>query len=190
MLRPVAVIAAAIGLCQPSMSASSRASYAKTVREAAGRHGFDPLTAVAVVWHESGWRPGAVHASGRCMGLGQIDHRFIGACARDVDPVKAPSRACQAVKSSLLDGHYNIRVMAKQFSRWRKLCRTKTGRPALLHRWLQGYGGFNKPGRNEWCGQRKARGKWRDVKQPTAVKRIIQCRRRLLQGKPCRRRPR
>lgn len=187
MIRSIATIAAAIALCAPSMPEKARVGYAKVLRAEAKKHSFDPLTGVAIIWHESSWRAGAVSPDGEDHGLGQIRARYIGACKQDADPVHAPSEGCRSVKASLLSGAYNIRLMANQITRWRKLCRKKTGRSALFHRWLQGYGGYSKPTRGIWCGQRKVKGRWKDLSKPKAVQDIIRCRRRLLQGKPCRR---
>jgi hypothetical protein len=188
VVRSVAIIAAAIGLCSPSMSKPSATAYARVLRAEAESHYFDPLSGVAIIWHESGWRSGAISRDGEDFGLGQIRARFIGACTKDADPIGAPSPGCRAVRASLLDGAYNIRLMAKQITRWRKLCRKKTGRPALFHRWLQGYGGYSKPKRGLWCGQQKSKGRWRDKPTPRQVQVILQCRRQLIRGRACKRR--
>jgi hypothetical protein len=190
VVRSVAVIAAAIALCAPKMPQKARAAYAKVLRTEARDHHFDPLTGVAIIWHESGWRPGAVSRDGEDHGLGQIRARYIGACKGDADPVHHPSQGCRAVKASLHDGSYSIRLMADQITRWRKLCRQKTGRPALLRRWLQGYGGYCNLNQGLWCGLRKVKGRWTEQATPAEVGVIIQCRRRLVSGKPCRRRRR
>lgn len=190
MVRSVAVIAAAIALCAPKMPEKARVVYAKVLRAEARDHHFDPLTGVAIIWHESDWRPGAVSGDGEDHGLGQIRARYIGACKGDADPVHNPSPGCRAVKASLHDGSYSIRLMADMITRWRKLCRQKTGRPALFRRWLQGYGGYCKPKRGLWCGLRKVKGRWKEQDTPRLVADIIRCRRRLISGKPCLRRPR
>jgi hypothetical protein len=125
-------------------------AYAKALQTEAQEHGFDPFTGVAIIHHESGWFPRLVSASGEDYGLGQIRARYVGACRRDDDPVRNPSRACRAVQESLLDGEDNIREMAALITRNRALCRDKTG-SAKFHQWLASYQGRNFPRQNRWC---------------------------------------
>ena len=187
MVRSIAVIAAAIALCAPWMPQKLRQSYARVLRAEARAHHFDPITGVALIDHESDWRSGAVSANGRDYGLAQVRAEYVGACKADADPVNAPSAACRAVKAGLLDGHSNIRRMADSITNWRKTCRRLTGKPALFHRWLAGYVGYGNLKRGRICGQQKSKGRWRDRKKPREVQRIIQCRRRLIRGRACRR---
>jgi site-specific DNA-cytosine methylase len=183
MVRSIAVIIWALSAANPSLSAPVAKRYAKTIQVEAKRHHIDPFTLVAIFWHESGVRARAVSRDGEDYGLGQIRARFIGACAKDADPVKKPSAACRAVKSRLLEPTHNIKTTALHISKWRKLCRKKTGRSALFHRWLSGYGGVKGT-----CGQRKVKGKWRDLPRHPGVRSIIQCRKDLLRKRKCKRR--
>jgi hypothetical protein len=150
------------------------------VQQEAEQRDWDPFTYVALVWHESRWRPGAVSRDGEDYGLGQIRARFYGACKTDEDPVNNPSSACLRSKQVLLDPATNLRMMAAQLSLWRRTCRKQTGKPALLARTLAGYGGYSKPSENLWCNLQKVKGKWVSQTVPKEVKRIIQYRRRLI----------
>jgi hypothetical protein len=150
MFRPITVIAAALQLARPGISQDESLRYATALQNEAKEHGFDPLTGVALIQRESRWLPGVVSADGEDYGLAQIRARYIGACRSDPDPVHAPSEACKAVKQSLLDGAYNIRVMATLITRNRELCKAKTG-TALFGQWLASYEGRNYPGQDRWC---------------------------------------
>lgn len=150
MFRPLTVIIAAMQLSRPGIPAEEATRYASALQYQAKEHGFDPLTGVALIHRESRWFPRAVSPDGEDHGLAQIRARFIGACRTDPDPVNAPSEACEAVKRSLLDGVYNIRVMATLITRNREHCRAKTG-TALFDQWLASYEGRNYPGKDRWC---------------------------------------
>lgn len=175
----LAVIIAALHLANPTLSKPVRQNMAKTIAIEAERAHVDPLLMVAVFWHESGVRRGAVSKDGEDYGLGQIRARFIGACRHDEDPVHNPSEECLAVKASLLDANYNIRVTAQVISKWRKTCRETTGTKALPHRWLSGYAGESRSG--AMCGQRKVGGRWRDLPQSSRVRNMLRLHKRLLQ---------
>jgi hypothetical protein len=150
LLRPIAIIVAAIQLSRPGMPAGEAERYARTLREEAAKHRFDPLSGVAIIHFESGWYPDVVSANREDYGLGQIRARYVGACKADEDPLDRPSEACLAVKRSLLDPETNIRTMAELITRNRKLCRDKTG-SAHFHQWLASYQGKNFPKQNRWC---------------------------------------
>ena len=150
MFRPITVIVAALQLARPGISQDESHRYAAALQNEAKEHGFDPLTGVALIQRESRWLPGVVSADGEDYGLAQIRARYIGACRSDPDPVHAPSEACKAVKQSLLDGAYNIRVMATLITRNRELCKAKTG-TASFDQWLASYEGRNYPGQDRWC---------------------------------------
>ena len=165
------MVAWAILQTRPSMPAAQLASYARAVVKHADRVSYDPLLAVAIAHHESGWRPSAVSRDGEDIGLGQIRARFVGACRKDPLPVKAPGKACRAVRARLKVGAYNIKLIFAYLKAWRKLCRAKTG-SGKVRRVLMGYGGLSRPRHNQWCGARKKAGKWTDQKAPRAVRRI------------------
>jgi len=175
-------IAVAILLCQPGLGNRVASRYAGVLADEARQHRFDPMTAAALICHESHWLAGAVSRDGEDYGLGQVRARFIGACRADLDPVSSPSPSCLATKASLLDPVYNIRVVAEQIERWKRLCRSKTGRRATDQQWLSGYGGLSRPAQGTWCGLRRSKGRW--VALPTAkvVLQVLRYRRLLASG--------
>ncbi|MBN2192808.1 MAG: transglycosylase SLT domain-containing protein [Polyangiaceae bacterium] len=150
MVRPLFVVVAAILLSQPELPRDEAARYAHVLIEEAKARDFDPFTIIAIIHHESGWNPAAISRSGEDYGLGQIRARYVGACKRDLDPLRAPSAACRAEKTRLLDGEENIRTMAELVTRHRELCKEKTG-SASLPRWLASYQGRNYPKQRRWC---------------------------------------
>lgn len=179
MVRSIAVIAWAIGMSQPSLPDTTRASYAKVVREVSKKHQIDPFTIVAIGWHESRWRS-IVSRDGNDYGIMQIRARYSKSCLKDSE-----STACQASKVRLLNPHYNIRRAAQLITKWRKTCRKLTGRPALFHRWLHGYGGMGSLSRGIICGQKKSsRGKWRDLPVRKLLKRVMNYRKMLIRKQP------
>ena len=180
MVRSIAVIAWAIGLSQPSLPQSTRASYAKVVREVSEEHRIDPFTIVAIGWHESRWRSSAVSRDGEDYGIMQIRARYSSACQKD-----QASEACQASKTRLLNPHYNIRRAASLITKWRQTCRKITGKPALFARWLHGYGGMGNLKKGVICGQKKSRkGKWRDLRVRRLLKRVMNYRKMLIRKQP------
>lgn len=180
MVRPLFLIAWAIGLSQPSMPKSQLHRYAATVQREAKKHHFDPFTMVALVHFESGWRASAVSRDGEDFGLAQIRARYLKPCRSEPDPVRSPSGACKAAQISLLNGSANLKRAAYLIEANRKFCRKKTGRPALFHRWLASYGGANRPSTGVFCGQKKSRKGWRDVKVRGVFSRVIKRRRWLV----------
>lgn len=168
-----------------------RLSYAKALLKVAKKHNFDPFTGVAIIEHESRWRAGAVSGDGEDLGLAQIRARFRAGCTDDADPVNAPDEACQAAKARLLNPVASMSAMGYAISQWRTLCKSTkrgTGRPALLHRWLAGYGGMHRPKRGIRCGQRKVQGRWKDLPLRKGVRWIVAHRKRLLRKLKRRRR--
>ncbi len=150
MFRALPIIVSAILLSRPGMPLPEARHYARVLQEEASRHGYDPLTAVAIVHFETHWQPGLVSPDGEDYGLGQIRARWWGACRDDVDPVHDPGPGCRAVKASLLVGEVNLRRMSVIITANRELCKDKTG-TANLPQWLAGYEGLNFPGRDRWC---------------------------------------
>lgn len=142
----LAMLALAIGLCRPSLSTAARTNYAKIVLDRSAKLGVDPLMLIAIPDHESGWLPTAVSKDGEDLGLGQIRARYRPACAKDADPVHAPSTACAAEKKRLLDGEHNLGVMADAIGAWIDLLKKKTGTEKVMEKsWLQNYAmGFRK----------------------------------------------
>ena len=172
----------AILLCNPALGHGMADSYGRLLDAESARHGFDGLTAVSLVCHESGWRAGAISPDGEDYGLGQIRARYIGQCAHDSDPLRSPSPGCMAVKAGLLDGATNIRLMADHIMRWKRLCKTEAGSGASI-RWLAGYGGLSRPTLGEWCGRRRIRGRWAEAVHPKVLE-VLNIRRRLARGLP------
>jgi hypothetical protein len=150
MLRPIAIIVAAIALSRPGIAVDEAERYAKVLQEEAKERGFDPLTAVAIVHFESGWHPEVVSSNREDYGLGQIRARYVGACRSDSSPRDNPSDECRALKKSLLDAETNLRTMAQLIDDNRKLCLEKT-KSGATSRWLASYQGLNFPKQGKWC---------------------------------------
>lgn len=150
MLRPLAVIVAAIQLRHPDVSTADAERYARPLREQAELHDFDPLTGVAIISHESRFVPDARSQNGEDYGLAQIRARYIGACKGTKDPVRHPTPACRAVQEQLLTPEENIKQMAELIGRNRKFCQSKVG-SSTLPRWLASYQGRNNPRKRVWC---------------------------------------
>lgn len=169
----IAAIAAAIGILSPTMSAPVRLSYARIVHAEAERGHVDPLAVVAVVHHESRWRPGAVSPDGEDYGLGQVRARFRQGCRFDIDPVNSPSEACRAAKSALLDPTTNLRALVFSMGAWKTMCGARVGRSGLREI-AHGLGGFR-----QMCGHRRKNGRWVRMPMPRAVREIVEMRSRL-----------
>ncbi len=167
MLRSLAVIISAIRLAEPNVPDAEAETIARALHTQAQEHDFDPLTGVAIILHESRFNPAAVSRSGEDYGLAQIRARYIGACKKDKDPLRRPSKACQQVKKSLLDPTQNIEVMAQLITQNRKFCKKKVGTAAFA-RWLASYQGRNNARKKRWCHPGKG------------TYRVIETRRRLI----------
>lgn len=150
LAHPIAVLISAILLSRPEMPRDEAKRYAEAIHEMAKERAIDPLTAVAIIHFETGFRPELVSPDGEDHGLGQVRARFVGACKDDADPVGAPSEACKAVKAGLLDGVANIRRMGVIIGANQELCKEKTG-TAKTSQWLAGYQGYSDPERRKWC---------------------------------------
>lgn len=152
MVRSVILIAAAIQLSQPGMSAETAKTYATVVQQEAKKRHFDPFSLVAIIHYESWWQPSAVSPGGRDLGLAQIRYQYLSACRADADPVNKPSKKCAALKASLLNPAFNIRYASAHITRSRAFCRKHTGR-APYHGWLSAWQGTHKKGK--WCRKNK-----------------------------------
>jgi len=150
LIRPLAVLVAAMLLSRPGMPKDEAHRYAKVLAEVAAVRGFDPLVAVAIVHFETHWYPTLVSADGEDYGLGQVRARYLGACRDDADPVGAPSEACQRAKNSLLDGATNLRRMGGIISANMQFCKARTG-SNKVERWLAGYQGYGNLERGIYC---------------------------------------
>lgn len=173
MLRPLALILAAIELSQPGLPPGQARVIAEALHEQAAAYDFDPLTGISIIRHESGFEPEAVSQSGEDYGLAQIRARYIGACKQDEDPLSQPSPECRKVKAQLLDPTYNIRVMAQLIEQNREYCRKKVG-SAKFHRWLASYQGRNDPRKRRFC--QPGAGTWKVIEYRRQL--ILQLRKR------------
>lgn len=150
MLRSITAIVAAIQLVQPRVTTDDAQRFATALHEQAQVHDFDPLTGVAMIFHESSFNPRAVSKNGEDWGLAQIRARYIGDCKKSTSPVRNPTPECKAQKQRLLEPEENIRVMAELITRHRKLCRDKVGANSLPN-WLASYQGRNSAREQRWC---------------------------------------
>jgi hypothetical protein len=183
--RRVSVVAAAIKLSGPSLPASTRLAYARTIRRDAIRYRFDPLTLIAMVHFESHWIASTIndHRSGYYVGLGQINAiRAHSPCNRRE---LIGTEACAPRLAALLDPHENLRRAAVGIHLNRKRCREITGKPALFARWLSSYQGLNNyaaGGRaGVWCNMKQdRRGRWRDVPVHRLTRQVMRYRLELI----------
>ena len=150
LIRPIAVLIAAMALSRPGIPTPEAKQYASALNDIAAKYKFDPLLAVAMIHYETHWFPQLVSDDGEDHGLGQIRARFIGACRQDEDPLHAPSEACQQVKLSLLSGTENIRRMGSVIRANMEFCRERMGK-TKTENWLAGYQGYVDPIRHAYC---------------------------------------
>jgi transglycosylase-like protein with SLT domain len=150
VLRSIPAIAMAIQLSQPKVTPEDAQRFAAALHEQAAEHDFDPLTGVAMIFHESSFNPRAVSTNGEDWGLAQIRARHIGSCQESKSPVRNPTPECQRQKEALLEPEENIRVMAELITKHRNLCREKVGTNDLP-RWLASYQGRNNIREQRWC---------------------------------------
>jgi hypothetical protein len=150
VLRSIPIIVAAIQLSQPKVTMDDAQRFATALHEQAQVHKFDPLTGVAMIFHESRFNPRAVSPNGEDWGLAQIRARYIGDCKKSSNPVRNPTPECKAQKQRLLEPEENIRVMAELITEHRQICRAKVGNNALP-RWLASYQGRNSIREQRWC---------------------------------------
>ncbi len=137
------MLVTAILWSRPSMPKPEAERYAAILQEEAKKHGFDPLVGVAIVHHESSWRPSVVSADGEDYGLGQLRVRFIGACRDDADPLGAPSDACKADKQRMLQAESNLRAMGGLIGSNIAYCKKLHKDGGATKRWLASYQGYN-----------------------------------------------
>lgn len=150
VLRSIPAIVTAIQLSQPKVSAEDAHRFAVALQEQAKIHDFDPLTGVAMIFHESRFNPNAVSPDGEDYGLAQIRARFIGGCKGTEAPLANPTPECLEQKRRLLIPEENIRVMAELITRHRKFCKKKVGTTKFA-RWLASYQGRNDVRKKRWC---------------------------------------
>lgn len=155
VIRPVAILLAAMELSRPGMPKAEGQRYAAALNKMALERQIDPLVAVAIVHFESHWLPNQVSDDGEDYGLGQVRVRYQMACRGDEDPLSAPSEACQQAKSALLEGVHNIRQMGQVIKANQEFCRAHLSPKAVAAGgdgvWLAGYQGYGSPERQRWC---------------------------------------
>lgn len=162
---------AALEFVAPKFEHAERASV--QVRALAIEHDLDPFTIIAVVRHESGWKPEAVNPRTGARGLGQIMPSNYPVCREHPDGAE-----CAAIQAKLLDWEYNLTETAKTLSTWRDYCGKKVGSRLAIH-WLPGYQGLDMK-RRATCGHRKHRRGWLPLKSvPKLTQRILARRREL-----------
>lgn len=166
MKRSLQAVAAAILLSQPGMGAGRAHTYAKVVVQEAVEHDFDPYTLVSMVHFESRWRQSV--SNGPCLGLAGVCLTNYPACRSEPQ-----GRVCADKRRLLLEGTSNLRVAASLITANRKFCKAKTG-SALFRHWLASYQGLNRLEHGVYCGQKKVRGRWKDVATHRLTKRVIQ----------------
>jgi hypothetical protein len=171
VIRSLAAVLAALEIVAPKFEQAHEASA--HVRALAIEHDLDPFTIIAVVRHESGWKPEAVNPRTGALGLGQIMPSNYKVCREQADGAE-----CTAIKSSLLEWKYNLTETAKTLATWRDFCGDKVGSRLAIH-WLPGYQGLDLR-RRATCGHRKHRGGWLALKSvPKLTQRILTRRREL-----------
>jgi hypothetical protein len=155
VIRPVAILISAMMLSRPGIPKDEATRYARALNEIAAQNDIDPLTAVAIIHYETGFRPTLISADGEDHGLGQVRARYLSACREDPDPVHDPSEACRAAKLALLDGVINIRRMGMIIAANKEFCKKQVG-SARTPQWLSGYQGYGTfghfctPGEKTW----------------------------------------
>lgn len=176
MFRSVALIAAAIHLANPAISKSTARAHAASLQRSAETHDYDPYTGVAIGQHETRWRPTAIGgAAGKCYGLFQVCVQWaVPACRDDF-----ASARCVSERNALLVAPHAISRLGVDIRRWRAYCRKATGKPALFHRWLAAYQGYDARNRTT-CGQVKTKKGWSDAPIQRATRDVMRFRRRLL----------
>lgn len=182
MVRPAYKIRAAIREAAPHLSEKTVRLYEPIIRREAREHHFDPYTEISIVRNESRFNQHLVYVTQigeHMVGLGQVRLENNPICQGGSALL---TDACQRWKASLLNGTYNLKHVAFLITENRKMCRSRTGQPALFPRWLSSYQGYNgsKGRRGVICNMRKVRGRWRDVAMPQFTRQVIQYRRHLV----------
>lgn len=167
--RSVATVAWAIGVDHGHLPLVVRQSYARALVKAAKKNDLDAFTLISIIWHESGFRAGAVGDGGEAIGLGQIHYRNL--CA-------SRPESCATARMQLFDPVYNITTVAGVLAAKRKWCREQTGRRVLLPNLLHAYG-YNQR-KNLKCNRRKTKKGWMNERTPPEMARIIRYRHKLI----------
>ena len=180
---PVSKVARAFKIACPHINKAKAKVWGGILQKQAKQRSFCPYTGVAIIWNETGKtcneRLTFKHHSGFYVGLGQINAFHRKECREG----GLESPGCKMRISELQNGAYNLRRMSMGITANRKMCRKRTGHPALFARWLSSYQGFNisRGRKGVWCNMRRdKRGRWRDVKVPHLTRKVMRYRRQLL----------
>jgi hypothetical protein len=178
MIRSIPVIVAALQFAAPNMSKPTATMYAKIIQEEAKNRRFDPFTMISLIRGESHWNPNLVNHIG-CVGLGQVCPQFSYPYCKKGKSTYDRAK-CDAKRTQLKSGPYNIRLIAASITANRKFCKKKVGIANWRH-WMASHGGYNKPSKGIWCGRKKnKRGRWRNVAIPKTISRYMKYRRLLI----------
>ena len=180
MIRALPAVVAALHWLAPGLPPTVVRNYATVIQQQAAERSFDPYTLAAIVDNETGrtWNARVMDKSAQqCIGLAQICLSNYPTC-RDSN---FKSAWCLEQKARLQDGVYNLRTAAALITANRRMCRRRTGKPALFARWLASYQGANRPSRGILCNQKRdARGLWRDRRAPRVTRKVMARRRELV----------
>jgi hypothetical protein len=186
MFRSIPFIIAALG--HVGVHGGKAKSYAPILQEMGKKHHLDPVTLIVLIDGESKWNPSIVNSIG-CIGLGQhclqFQYKF---CRKGAGYNKAK---CDAKKAPYFNGPFNLRATASSISVNRRYCnkktnkRTKKSRSQWRH-WFPSYGGYNKPSKGIWCGQKRVKTKrgwrWRNVAIPKRIAMYMKKRKRIIRA--------
>jgi len=174
---PTSKIQKAFLIACPALNPGKAKVWSRIVQKQAKQRRFCPYTEISIVKNETGSscnerlvadRPGLEYS----VGLGQINVIHHRAC----DTSKGgsmKSAGCQAYIGMLMDGASNLKVTASMITANRRMCRDRTGHPALFARWLSSYQGYNRR-KGVLCNMRRdKRGRWRDVKTPKFTRKVM-----------------
>ena len=183
MFRTIPFIIAA--LAQVGVTGQKAKSYAPILQAEAKRNNLDPVTLIVLINGESGWNSSRVNSIG-CIGLGQHCLQFqFKFCQKGASYNKAQ---CDAKKAPYFNGPFNLRATASSITVNRKFCNKKTNKRSKKTRnqwrhWMPSYGGYNNhKGNRVWCGQRKVKGRWRNVKIPKRIRTYMERRKRIIRA--------
>jgi hypothetical protein len=164
MIRSLAAILHALSIVAPNFFQQHAA--AGLLRELGARHGFDPLTLVAIVDHESHWYASAISKNGRDYGLAQIEATNYATCRAPVLVEECDSR-----KRWLLEWDNNLNEAAALIEANREFCKAKIGSTLAVY-WLQQFQGFGAT-RHTTCGHVRRHGKWVAVEVPAMTREVL-----------------
>lgn len=174
-----AALSAVLHMVAPHVGQVVNLNYTQVILAEARRRDIDPMLVVALVEHESRWRPGAISPNGEDFGLGQIRGRYERPCLKDFDPIGDPSILCDEARTRLLDGTYNLKRTIAALAENRKLCRRILKQKVSQASLLASYGGMNNPSGQVWCGHKKTGRRWVKLPIHPALKEILDLQSRL-----------